>query len=249
MRHPLQGVTNIIRFNWHFYLLAVGGVLIGLLIANWLGGWWLVVGVSIAFAVLATTVTSLLVSWYVYDQSNLYRFDWLGDLDKPVTIVNIHAGFDETSALLAGRFPAAQLRVLDFYDPALHTEISIQRARKAYAPYPGTEAITSTKLPLADKSVDLIFLLLAAHEIREDQERIQFFKLLHRALKPSGKIIVAEHLRDRANFLAYSVGAYHFLPDATWSATFTGAGFQQVEELKINPFITAFTLTKYGSTP
>ncbi len=244
MRHQFQGVTNILRFNWHFYALAVVGAAVGLLLASWLGGWWLVIGVCLVFAVLATTIVSLLVSWYVYDQSNLYTLDWLGEQGTPREIVNIHAGFDETSVFLAQRFPTANLQVFDFYDPELHTEISIKRARKAYAAFPGTVAISTSEVPLPENSVDLIFLLLSAHEIREETERSRFFSVLRMALKPGGKIIVAEHLRDRANLLAYSLGAFHFLPREEWYHTFTMASFNLVEEQKINPFITAFMLTK-----
>lgn len=244
MRHSLQGVSNIIRFNWHFYALALLGVIGGLALAFWLGGWWLVAGLCIAFGVIATIVISLIVSWYVYDWSDLYRLTWLPELPDNARIVNIHAGFDETSALLANHYRSAQLTVFDFYDPALHTEISIKRARRAYAPYPGTQAISTDAVPLPAASVDVIFLLLAAHEIRNDDERVRFFGLLHQALKPGGRIIVTEHLRDPANFLAYTIGAFHFLPYDAWWHTFTMAPFTLIKEEKLTPFLTTFTLTK-----
>jgi hypothetical protein len=40
-RQPFQGVSNIVRFNWHYYLIALVGVGLGLWLASWLGGWWL----------------------------------------------------------------------------------------------------------------------------------------------------------------------------------------------------------------
>jgi SAM-dependent methyltransferase len=249
MRQPFQGVSNIVRFNWHFYLIALMGVGLGLWLAFWLGDWWLVVGLFVAFGVVATMVISLIVSWYIYDRSDLYRLNWLPDLEPGSNIVNIHAGFDETSELLTKRYPGTKLQVFDFYDPALHTEVSIKRARKAYAPYPGTIAIRTTTVPLKDKSVDVIFLLLAAHEIRNAVERAQFFALLRRALKPGGRIIVTEHLRDPANFLAYNVGAFHFLAYGNWQRTFGGAGLAVTKEEKLTPFLTTFTLVDYADSP
>ena len=59
---------------------------------------------------------SLLVSWYVYDLSNLYKLSWLFPNNDNIKIVNIHAGFDETSVLLSAKFPNAELIVFDFYD-------------------------------------------------------------------------------------------------------------------------------------
>jgi SAM-dependent methyltransferase len=241
-RQPFQGVSNIVRFNWHFYLIALVGVGIGLWLSSWLGGWWFVAGLCIAFGAVATIVISLIVSWYIYDRSDLYRLTWLPDLEPGTRMVNIHAGFDETSALLAKRYPEARLEVFDFYDPELHTEISIKRAREAYAAHPGTVTVSTANIPLEDDSVDVIFLLLAAHEIRVATERAAFFALLRRALKPGGRIIVTEHLRDPANFLAYTVGAFHFLPYEDWQRTFGDAHLVVAKEEKLTPFLTTFTL-------
>jgi SAM-dependent methyltransferase len=196
-RSSFQGVVNIVRFNWHFYVLAVVGVAVGLLVASWLGGYFFVAGICVAVGVLATTIISLLVSWYVYDKSELYRFGWLPEVPAGANIVNIHAGFDETSSLLADKYPTADLRVLDFYDPKLHTEVSIKRARRAYPPYPGTLPISTTDLGLEAESIDMIFLLLAAHEIRQLEERAHFFQQIRQALKPGGHVILTERRAER----------------------------------------------------
>ncbi|MFT4687562.1 MAG: hypothetical protein ACJATN_002264 [Neolewinella sp.] len=248
-RSSFQGVVNIVRFNWHFYVLAVVGVAVGLLVASWLGGYFFVAGICVAVGVLATTIISLLVSWYVYDKSELYRFGWLPEVPAGANIVNIHAGFDETSSLLADKYPTADLRVLDFYDPKLHTEVSIKRARRAYPPYPGTLPISTTDLGLEAESIDMIFLLLAAHEIRQLEERAHFFQQIRQALKPGGHVILTEHLRDGPNAFAYSFGAFHFLPYHEWRATFSMAQFELVGAQKITPFLTTFTLTKDVDTP
>jgi hypothetical protein len=249
MRHPLQGVGNIVRFNWHFYLIAVVGVAIGIGFSYQLGGVFKTIGQVIAGLVLLTTVVSLLVSWYVYDYSDLYSFNWLKFSVSPSTIVNIHAGFDETSLLLAGHFPEARIRVLDFYDPTLHTEVSIKRARAAYPPHPATESITTAEVPLSTASTTAIFVTLSAHEIRNSAERTAFFRQLKNALKPGGQIIVTEHLRDTANFLAYSLGFFHFLSKSSWLITFKEADLVIAREHKITPFITSFTLTSHGTPP
>lgn len=249
MRHPLQGVLNIVRFNWHFYLIAVVGTIIGLLIAWQLGGVFISVGWIIATLVFGTSLVSLIVSWYVYDQANLYAFNWVNLPAQPETIVNIHAGFDETSLLLAQRYPESQLRVFDFYDPVLHTEVSIKRARAAYPAYPGTVPVTTDNLPLLPTSTDVIFLTLAAHEIRDDREREVCFTILRKALRPEGRIIVTEHLRDLPNFMAYTLGFLHFLSRNTWRSTFRAAGLTIAREQKVTPFITVFNLIPDDASP
>ena len=246
LRKPWQGVGNIVRFNWHFYVLASGLAFLLLLAA-----WWLpatlrgCVAATLALLV-GSTLLSLLVSAYVYDWSNLYHLNWLADTPARISLVNINAGFDETSNLLAAKFEAATLTVLDFYDPARHTEVSIKRARQAYPPYPGTQRVLTSALPVANSSVDKVFSMLAAHEIRDEAERAVFFQEVARILKPDGQIIIVEHLRDRANFLAYNIGFLHFHSRKTWLHAFGNARLSLRQELKITPFVTVFILEKSG---
>ncbi|MEH0153107.1 class I SAM-dependent methyltransferase [Limibacter armeniacum] len=250
VRKPFQGTWNIIRFNWHFYVIAII-ILIGLQIlksqSEIVAPHYLQ---TISLLVISSIVISLFVSSYIYDFSDLYKLNWLNtlDQDKSLNIINIHAGFDETSLLLKQKFQQANLTVFDFYDPLKHTEISIKRARKVYSPYEGTQTVMTTDLPLAEKSIDQVFTLLSAHEIRNKKERVRFFRELYRALKPDGKITVTEHLQDTANFLAYNIGFLHFHSRKTWLDTFRAAGLEVVEEFKITPFITTFILQKYGTT-
>jgi len=244
-RKPLQGVLNIIRFNWHFYALTVGLVIITTILFYNVPT--ISAGPLLVLAGLGSLgmVTSLIVSCYIYDCSGLYTLDWLPNenTSRPTRIINIHAGFDETSALIANRYPESQLRVLDFYDPALHTEISVRRARQAYPPYPGTESADTKNLALAEHSADLILGLFSFHEIRDRRERIDFLRQLRQALTEEGTIIIAEHLRDMPNALAYNIGCFHFLPAHEWMATFAAAGLRIKQQISVTPFITVFTLT------
>jgi len=246
MRTPLQGVTNIVRFNWHFYLIATALVLLGLAVAPLLSS-FLQTGLYLALSgAILTTLISLAVSFHVYDRSQLYRLDWLDELTLPdhPTIANIHAGFDEISALLECKQPDAQQLTWDFYDENQHTEISIRRARKAYPPHPETKQIATDQLPNEDASVDLAILFLAAHEIRDPEERAVFLKQLNRILKPAGRLVVTEHLRDLPNFLAYTIGFLHFYSRSTWVESFKSAGFRLVEERKATQFVSTFILEK-----
>jgi SAM-dependent methyltransferase len=248
IRKPLQGVLNIVRFNWHYYAFSVVAVVIILIIQHYFNPLG-ITGHIFALLIASLTIISLVVSSYIYDFSSLYKLSWLSDVESggQERIVNINAGFDETSSLLKSRFEQCELFVADFYDPAKHTEVSIRRARKAYPSFPGTQQVTTSHLPVEDNSVDKVFAILAAHEIRAAEERIAFFKELHRVLKSTGKIIVTEHLRDTPNFLAYNIGAFHFHSKTVWLDTFRLAGLNVSGEIKITPFITSFILEKNGT--
>ena len=250
MRKPFQGVWNIVRFNWHFYVLSFGALLLLLLLSNYTNSTFRLYLFVFALLIFLPTFISLSVSYYVYDLSGLYNLNWVNDFidTERNTIVNINAGFDETSILLKDKFPNSEFLVFDFYDPKKHIEISIKRARKAYALFPNTKSVTANNLPTLDNSADKIFVIFAAHEIRNEQERIEFFKELKRVLKPTGEILITEHLRDVPNFLAYNIGFLHFYSKQKWLQVFELTGLSLKSEQKITAFISTFTLTKYGIT-
>ena len=250
IRTPFQGVWNIVRFNWHLYALAIALLTLTLFAIPYLPGTLAAIAIAGCCAILLSLSVSLIVSHYIYDRSSLYQLNFIDGISVTGydSLVNIHAGFDETSVLLQDKYPGAHLSVFDFYDPAKHTEISIKRARKAWPAFTGTQQITTGKLPLQDRSVHVIFLLFAAHEIRNDAERIAFFQELQRVLQPGGRIVITEHLRDLPNFLAYNIGFFHFLPRSVWMNTFSRSGFTTAQEIKTTPFITTFIL-QYGTTP
>lgn len=250
LRKPFQGVRNIVLFNWHFYALSIALVVALFAIPHFTN----VIHQNFtripAMAILLVTGVSLLVSAYVYDISKLYTLPWLENtiVKKHDVIVNVNAGFDETSALLHHRYPEAKLIVLDFYDPEKHTEVSIKRARKAYPPYPNTISTQTNTIEINNASVDIICAVLSAHEIRDQNERQQFFTELKRILKPAGQILVTEHLRDFPNFLAYTIGFFHFHSKSIWQKTFQSSGFKISQEIKTTPFISTFILEHAATT-
>jgi hypothetical protein len=249
MRKPFQGVWNIIRFNWHFYVLSFAGILFVFFTTYFIESFRFT-GCILFILIIFTSLISLLVSWYVYDLSGLYKFKWMDEfkIQENTWLVNINAGFDETSPLFKDRFKNSPLKVLDFYDPLKHTEISIRRARKAYPPFPGTLQVLTRHVPLPDNDADIVFVIFSAHEIRNEDERIIFFKEINRILKTGGKVVVMEHLRDFVNFLAYNIGFLHFHSKSSWIKTFDSGKFKILKERKFTPFISIFILEKNGTS-
>lgn len=245
-RERFQGVLNILSFNRHFYVIGLSVMLI-LVISYYIFKWpdllfWIIIA-----AFLYGLIMPLLVSALVYDFSGYYDLHWMNRLiaekQQADMLVNINAGFDETSFIIKDRFPAAHLSVFDFYDAKRHTEPAIIRARKVSLVYPNTRQVASDALPLEDHSVDIVFLLSAAHEIRSHQEKILFLKECHRLCKPGGRVVMVEHLRDLPNFMAFSVGFTHFFSRRTWKNAFGQAGFTAIEETKFTPFMSIFECT------
>ncbi len=242
-RRKFQGVLNILSFNRHFYvfgLIALAIIIISYLVFSWSNLlFWIVF-----LAFLYGLIMPLIISAYVYDFSGYYKFNWLKNFNltdsEDKQILNINAGFDETSFIIKNYFPKSDLKVFDFYNAEKHTEPAIIRARKVSLVYPNTQQIISNLIPLKDNSVDLIFLLSAAHEIRSQNEKIRFLKECHRVCKSNANVIMIEHLRDFPNFVAFSVGFTHFFSKKTWRNAFKNAGFTTFNEQKFTPFMSIF---------
>ena len=248
MRKPFQGVLNIIRFNWHLYLIAFFSIILLYFIGNKCDATFRLIICFLILLIIITTFVSLLASFYIYDVSNLYKLKWIEKSNNEKIILNINAGFDETSQLLQDKFIDTEIIALDFYNPNKHTEISIKRARKVLSQFSNTKQIETNNLTFENNSVDIITIIFSAHEIRNTKERVVFFKELNRVIKPTGAIYVTEHLRNFPNFLVYNIGFFHFYSKNSWKSIFKQSNFTIEKELKLNPFVSNFILKKNGNT-
>jgi ubiquinone/menaquinone biosynthesis C-methylase UbiE len=249
-RKPFQGVFNIVRFNWHFYVIALIFFAFILICQNISIGFWKFIWTILIFWIAYGVSISLVVSYFIYDFKKFYTLKWLEliQIEKPKNIININAGFDETSLIIEDKFPNSNLKILDFYDAHLTTEISIERARQVYPSHKKTKKIFIDNLPIKNAFSELIFLIFSAHEIRKPEKRIIFFKELNRILDENGKIILVEHLRDIPNFLAFNVGFFHFYSKKTWGNNLEKANLKIDSEHKLTIFTSLFIIKKNGSS-
>ena len=174
------------------------------------------------------------------------RWSWLPQvlLFSPRRWINIHAGLDQSTEILAQLFPAKGQAVLDIYDPQEMTEPSIERARRMHPSHQGAVRSKLNALPVADRSRDTLFLLFVAHEIREPTRRIAFFQEAARVLAVPGQILLVEHLRDWKNFVAFGPGFLHFYSRREWLRIACEAGLSIERELCVTPFVRCFLMSR-----
>jgi SAM-dependent methyltransferase len=247
-RGRFHGTRQIFLYNWPFYVVGALATLLafGLALSK---AWPLVVRLLLGSGAACAAfweLGSLAASYWVYDRSPLYRWEWLRDLfpTAPTRWANIHAGLDETTLPLRALFPGTTSTILDIYDPGKMTEPAIRRARRVTpAVVPPTPAAV-TALPFGDGELDAVFLLFVAHEIRAPDLRLRFFRELHRALAPGGKVLIVEHLRDLPNFLAFGPGFFHFYPSREWQRLARAVEFAMAQEFRFTPFVGVFLLAK-----
>jgi SAM-dependent methyltransferase len=245
-RGKYQGVLQILQFNSRKYLGAAAGVLTAALAGPHLGAfarWVLIMGAApLAF----WTVSSLIVSHYVYDRFPLYDFRPIAVLlaRRPRRWINIHSGWDETSELLGELFPGSKGDVVDIFDPRLMTESSIRRAQRmnhsTFAATPGRH----DELPFEAESFDAAFSIFAAHELRRHEQRVRLFAEIARVLRRSGDFVLMEHVRDWQNFLAFGPGVLHFFSRRAWRRAASQASLNVQRELRMTPFVHVYILRR-----
>ena len=244
-RPPFHGTRQIIQFNWPFYAIAAGamGAGIALLRARrWptLLEW----GTKIGLAAGAWwSLSSVAVSWWVYDASPLYKWNWLRRYfsENPRHWATFHAGVDDATPTLRELFGNAGA-TYDFFDASVMTEPSISRDRAVSRPEVTPVAVDFRALNIESDALDAAFVMLAAHELRKASDRDQFFAELQRVLKPDGTLVVAEHGCDIANFAAFGPGAFHFFGAREWRRL--GENFETIDELAITPFVRVWVWRK-----
>jgi ubiquinone/menaquinone biosynthesis C-methylase UbiE len=247
-RGPFDGVLQIVRYNWNLYLaaMAICAVVVGLV---------LVIHPPTAFALLLLLgavaavfwlALSLAVSYYVYDRSDLYRWQWIRSrvAPSPRHVVNIHAGLDETSLALQEMYPAAEVTILDIYDPAEMPEPSIARARREARSILASVKADFRRLPLPNASTDLATVIFVAHELRRAASKEALFRELARIVKPGGAVLLVEHLRDAWNLLAFGPGAFHFFPRREWLRVAGATGFELSAEISRTVFVRALVFRR-----
>ena len=243
-----RGLRQIVRLNWPFYGVAALVVTAGPPIVHW---WslplWARIPLYGGTAVVGLwLVASLAASWIVYDRSGLMQWDWVLQAlgFDPASWINLHAGLDESTPALRTLFKDAPGRVFDIFDAGEMTEPSIVRARRLAHNDITPESADFRRLPVPTGTVDVAMLLLSAHELRSEAARSALFAELRRVLGPAGRIVVAEHLRDWANFLAFGPGFLHFHSRRTWIRCFARHRFDVHREFSITPFVRIFVLRR-----
>lgn len=244
-RSSFEGVKRVLQFNRGAYAAAASLAAVAFTLSrqSWLSPRGRMLAGAAGGLISYQTLLSLIASHWVYDRSPLHHSRWLKEIiSAPGTILNVIAGYDETSEPLRRVFPDAGLSVVDFYEDLNRREPSIVRAQKLFPLQEAPVAKRVAGWPVKNQSVDLVLLAFAAHEIRDQPSRDHLFEEISRVLSRKGVIVLVEHLRDVNNFIAYGPGFLHFLPEVEWLRCAFAANLTVAKVFRITPFVGVFVL-------
>ncbi|CAN5494608.1 hypothetical protein BH11CYA1_BH11CYA1_13050 [soil metagenome] len=254
-RSPFEGMLRVVQFNWPLYAAASAAVLVLALLAAQplFSGPLQFVLISIAFLVALQTLLSLLASHWVYDCSALSDWRFLREVSfgsgqqpglRKMRIITVHSGYDESSGALHQIFANAEIDTIDLFSALGAREPSIIKARKLYPPITKSLCESISDWPVADASVDLILIAFAAHELRDQQKRELLFRQASQVLKSDGRIILVEHVRDLANYIAFGAGFMHFMPLPEWLRCASAANLSIAKQYRITPLVVVLELCR-----
>ncbi|MFE2101217.1 methyltransferase domain-containing protein [Streptomyces sp. PTD9-10] len=241
-----SGVRDVIAYNWPRYTAGLATAAASAAVARRLPPPLRTMARAGSAAAVGLLTSATVASWLVYDRSELYGYDWLDALlpQAPTAHVVVGTGLDEASVPLADRWPASRQTTVDLYDPAVMTEGSVRRARRRVPPPPHAVPGRAEALPVLPAMADAVFLVFAAHELRRARDRERLFAQCARALRPGGRLVLVEHLRDCANTAVFGPGAWHFFPRAEWLRLAAYAGLRPAAERRVAGLVTAFAFTR-----
>jgi SAM-dependent methyltransferase len=236
------GVGRVVAFNWPKYAAGVATIAAGAAAPGPIRR-PARAGAALAAAWVAG---SLAATWWAYDRSPLYRWRWLTSLlpAPPARYAVISAGLDEVSPALRRLYPAAEPILLDLHDPARPGSGSIRRARALVAAPAASRPARPGRLPVPTAGLDAAFLVFAAHELRVPADRAALFAEVGRTLRPGGRLVLVEHLRDAGNLLAYGPGAWHFYPRPEWLRLARTAGLTLAAEAAVTRLVRALVFER-----
>lgn len=220
----------VILFNYQKIVLGiiVSVVLFGL--SFWINSSLFVLILRIlGTLILLNIIASLVASYILYDNSDLYELNNLKGIvawNKTENIVLVHASFDPLSKSLEEKYPNLSLTVCDIFGNRHEMEKGIETSKKIFPPNPKEIKIKSHQLPFENRSQDVILAITALHEILDHDQRVLFFKEAKRVLKDDGLIVISEQFRDFTNFVFFNIGAFHFLSKKQWKKSNFGSRFR-----------------------
>ncbi|GEM_PF-1049588 len=225
------GTIATVLYNWPLFAGALGFSVVTITLGIYVEVWWRWLLLASGGGVLGSLSIIVLASFIVYDwgiQRDYDRLVELGNLGQANVVVDITCGKLRGTRGILSHFMGGHYFLLDIYDPTKMPDTALRRARELEPPLEAERRIYQrtgqpNRLPIPHNWVDVIYCGYCLHEIQDSTDREAIFAEFARMLKPTGRLLIAEHDRDWCNFMAFGPGAWSFFSAKTWQNHFQQA--------------------------
>ncbi|MBN1992636.1 MAG: methyltransferase domain-containing protein [Anaerolineae bacterium] len=219
-----SGTMSTLLYNWPVFASIFFFGVVMLAISFLLSSWWSWLCLICGLGALAVIGNVLAATYVVYDWGDKREYDRLaelGHLEQANVVIDVTCGKLRGTRGLLSRFRGGHYFLIDIYHPQKMTEAALRRAREMEPPLETTHRIyhrpsQANRLPLPHNWADVVYCNFCLHEIRDSADRNAIFAEFARILKPEGRLLLAEHSLDLANFLAFGPGSFSFFSADTW---------------------------------
>ncbi len=244
-----QGLLRHLYLHWPRYLFLYSGMVGFLLLTavsalqNRLGLYLLSALLFMAFGYLL--FAGLWAAHKLHDRDELQPHHVLFNMSQLPTkgqMLYINLGLRHRALALGRRLTTGKAFVVDVYNPQLTPSGAVKRGRArrpAILADPRFEWLdgTITLLPLPDESVHAAFLPQILSEFWQEGDRLTLLKEIYRVLPQNGRLLIAEQVQSRINWLTLGPWALTLKPAAYWTTLLNQAGFIVRKEVDLQGYI------------
>jgi SAM-dependent methyltransferase len=232
----LDAALRQVYSHWPTYLLGYGGGALFALIIVLVSvqqEWWGFIPLMLAFLLVLIYLFSASL-WMAYRQNEqddtLLLYTW-AQISPTDSLAHIDLGRRHIPLRLLRFLTTGKLSVIDVYNPQLTPGAALVRARNQATHTVQTDPRliwlegSVDLLPLPDKSMPVVTMAYTLPEFWQSGDREQLLAEIYRVLKPGGRLILLERVRQPQNVMLLGPLVWNWPAAAYWSALLTQAGF------------------------
>jgi len=234
---PKYGLYAIKIIAFLFSIIEIIGLLLlsaGYFVFNNI---YLTIGGGIITAFGIYMIVAHFLSLYVFTGFDATRFDWIAkllELEGSAVVLDVGSGTGRTAVQMAKRLTTGRLVGIDIWDKMELSDNSPERAYKN-AEIEGVGSKIEFKfgnvleIPFDDDVFDIVTCSSVLNNLLGEKNRIKALKEIFRVLKPKGKCMLLEPLRNFRMFCAFTPFAVFQLGKREdWENYAKTAGFSNV---------------------
>jgi len=146
-------------------------------------------------------------------------------------ILEVGCGTGSGSINLAKKFPKAKIVGIDIFEgvSGKSPDTALKNARiEGVADRVDFQYGNALKIPFGDKAFDVVTMGSVLHELHSEKDKTKALREIYRVLKPGGKFVTLELIRNKKLALSVLVFAPVWKPKEYWPPLIERAGFRNV---------------------